>query len=167
VQRGARSLLLTSKRGLRTGAQARALRQLRSQGAVVEVSTLDVGDAGQAARVVAAAQAMAPLAGLFHLAMVLRDRRLPDQVCCAAMQRGDASGSTCTHMPMVYVQTGEEWQAVRSGKAQGAQNLDAACADIATLDHFVTFSSMVAHVGSDGVCVCVCRAQSGKGGAAS
>lgn len=32
TQRGARSLLLTSKRGLRTGAQARAVRQLRSRG---------------------------------------------------------------------------------------------------------------------------------------
>ena len=35
VQRGARSLLLTSKRGLRTGAQAKAVRQLRSAGAEV------------------------------------------------------------------------------------------------------------------------------------
>ena len=84
MQRGARSLLLTSKRGLRTGAQAKAVARLRSQGAQVEVSTLDVGDPAQAARIVAAAQGMAPLGGVFHLAMVLRDRRLPDQVCCAA-----------------------------------------------------------------------------------
>ena len=35
AQRGARHLLLTSKRGLRTGAQARALRDMRECGATV------------------------------------------------------------------------------------------------------------------------------------
>lgn len=35
VQRGARHLLLTSKRGLRTGAQNKAIQALRKQGAQV------------------------------------------------------------------------------------------------------------------------------------
>jgi hypothetical protein len=57
----------------------------------VEVSTLDVGDAAEAARIVERAQSMAPLGGIFHLAMVLRDKWLPDQVW------GISSACCCLH----------------------------------------------------------------------
>ena len=43
VQRGARSLLLTSKRGLRTGAQARAIAEMRKHG--VQVGWAELGRA--------------------------------------------------------------------------------------------------------------------------
>ena len=46
-------------------------------------------------------------------------------------------------------------EAVQSGKAHGALNLDAACSGIATLEHFVMFSSLVATVGNEGACMCV------------
>ena len=48
--------------------------------AQVAVSTLDVAEAGEAREAVALAQGMAPLGGLFHLAMVLRDQWLSKQV---------------------------------------------------------------------------------------
>jgi len=42
VQKGARFLLLTSKRGLRTGAQAKAIRQLQNQGIKVRVLAVEL-----------------------------------------------------------------------------------------------------------------------------
>ena len=51
---------------------------------------------------------------------------------------------------LVALQTGEDWEVVHSGKARGALNLDAACSGIATLEHFVIFSSMVATAGNEG-----------------
>lgn len=47
-------------------------------------------------------------------------------------------------------QSGEDWEAVQSGKALGALNLDAACSGADTLEHFVIFSSVVAAVGNEG-----------------
>ncbi len=44
------------------------------------MSTLDVAEAGEAREVVQLAQGMAPLGGVFHLAMVLRDQWLAKQV---------------------------------------------------------------------------------------
>jgi hypothetical protein len=74
------------------------------------------------------------------------------------------------------VQSGEDWEAVQSGKARGALNLDAACSGVTTLEHFVVFSSVVAAVGNEGgtrmtvltscMCAGLCRLQcAGAGGA--
>ena len=80
--------MLTSKRGLRTGAQAKVIRQLRGQGIQVEVSTLDVSLAQEAQQIVQLAEQQAPVAGIFHLAMVLTDKWIANQVllhaCCKA-----------------------------------------------------------------------------------
>ena len=46
----------------------------------VEVSQLDVADAGEARKLVALASSLAPLAGVFHLAMVLKDIALVNMV---------------------------------------------------------------------------------------
>lgn len=69
-----------ARRGLRTGEQAKAVRALRRRGAEVEVSTLDVTDAGEAAALVALSGRGRPLGGVFHLAMYLDDRLLANQV---------------------------------------------------------------------------------------
>ena len=66
---------------MRTGEQAKAVRNLERAGARVTVSTLDVEDAGQTAQLVALAGKDAPVAGVFHLAMYLDDRLLASQVC--------------------------------------------------------------------------------------
>ena len=47
-------------------------------------------------------------------------------------------------------QTGEDWSIVVGAKARGAYNLDRACQHVATLDHFVMFSSLVSTVGNEG-----------------
>lgn len=46
----------------------------------VEVSRLDVADPNQATSLFRQAQTLAPLAGVFHLAMRLRDKMLVNQV---------------------------------------------------------------------------------------
>ena len=56
------------------------MRKLERAGVRVAVSTLDVVDAGQAARLLALAAEHAPVAGVFHLAMYLDDRLLASQV---------------------------------------------------------------------------------------
>jgi len=68
-----------ARRGLRTGEQAKAVRALQRAGAAVEVSTLDVTDAAEAAALVELAGRGAPLGGVFHLAMYLDDRLLANQ----------------------------------------------------------------------------------------
>ena len=49
------------------------------------------------------------------------------------------------------LQTGESWNKVVRPKALGAWNLDAATRDLAALEHFVCFSSIVATLGNAGV----------------
>ncbi len=46
----------------------------------VEVSKLDVADMEEAKGVVALAQKQAPIGGIFHLAMILQDRWMANQV---------------------------------------------------------------------------------------
>ena len=46
----------------------------------VEVSTLDVADMGETKQIVRIAEGLAPVGGIFHLAMVLQDRWLSNQV---------------------------------------------------------------------------------------
>ena len=48
------------------------------------------------------------------------------------------------------MQMGEEWELVHGCKSRGALNLDAACSGVATLEHFVIFSSLVATAGNEG-----------------
>ena len=47
-------------------------------------------------------------------------------------------------------QTGESWNKVVRPKALGAWNLDAVTRDLASLEHFVCFSSIVATLGNAG-----------------
>ena len=68
-------------RGLRTGEQAKTVQMLRDEGVTVEVSTLDVALRGEAQQLLALCEALAPLGGIFHLAMVLEDRLIAKHVC--------------------------------------------------------------------------------------
>ena len=60
----------------------------------VEVSKLDVADMEEAKGVVALAQKQAPVGGIFHLAMILQDRWMANQVSIVSLA-ADAS----PHMP--------------------------------------------------------------------
>ncbi len=46
----------------------------------IEVSKLDVADLGETEQIVALAEGMAPVGGIFHLAMILQDRWMSNQV---------------------------------------------------------------------------------------
>ncbi|KAK9916399.1 hypothetical protein WJX75_002178 [Coccomyxa subellipsoidea] len=126
AEKGARSLVLTSKRGMRTGEQAACVQRLRdSFGAKVAVSTLDVANLDEAHALIKLADGQAPIGAVFHLAMILSDRFMSNQ-------------------------TGESWQKAVECKAQGALHLDEACQGLTHLEHFVMFSSMVAWAGNEG-----------------
>ena len=58
-------------RGLRTGEQMKTVQLLQSEGVTVEVSLLDCGDAAEAAQLIADCGRLAPVGGIFHLAMAL------------------------------------------------------------------------------------------------
>ncbi|CAK0786732.1 hypothetical protein CVIRNUC_009946 [Coccomyxa viridis] len=145
---GAKNLVMTSKRGMRTGGQRKVIEMLRSRGVKVEVSKLDVADMEEAKGVVALAQKQAPIGGLFHLAMILQDRWMANQ-------------------------TGESWNAPIIPKAYGALNLDALSDSLPHLEQFVIFSSVVSSTGNEGqgnygyansVCdmLCMSRRAAGK-----
>ena len=68
------------------------MRALRRRGAEVEVSTLDVTDAGEAAALVELSGRGRPLGGVFHLAMYLDDRLLANQVQTCPKPRFRALG---------------------------------------------------------------------------
>ncbi|CAL8305722.1 unnamed protein product [Boreogadus saida] len=76
TERGARKLVLTSRSGIRNGYQARRVREWRSQGVEVLVSTSDVATEEGAEALVTEARRLGPLGGVFHLAMVLKDGML-------------------------------------------------------------------------------------------
>ena len=69
VDRGAKSVVLTSRSGVRTGYQARKLRYLRGQGVEVVVSGRNVCDREEV-KMLLQETGDRPVGGVFHLAMV-------------------------------------------------------------------------------------------------
>ncbi|XP_032285376.1 fatty acid synthase [Phoca vitulina] len=126
VLRGAQKLVLTSRSGIRTGYQAKQVREWRRQGVQVLVSTSDASSPDGARSLIAEAAQLGPVGGVFNLAMVLRDAMLENQ-------------------------TPEFFQDVNKPKYDGTVNLDrvtrAACPE---LDHFVVFSSVSCGRGNAG-----------------
>ncbi|HEU4538780.1 MAG TPA: beta-ketoacyl reductase, partial [Polyangiaceae bacterium] len=106
-------------------AQASAVIDELGRGGVrVAVVRGDVDDPAACARAIAAAEGLAPLRGIFHLAGALRDR---------AFEQLD----------------GDAFKAVFAGKAFGAEALARAARGL-SLDAFVLFSSLSAVLGSAG-----------------
>jgi len=120
VERGARHLLLISRRGQASAEDAPIVDAMRERGATVTCVAADVADAKRLAEVISAI----PLRGVFHCAMVLRDRALQN------MSR-------------------EDIDAVLAPKLAGAWNLHAQTS-AQTLDCFVMYSSIAAIFGSAG-----------------
>jgi hypothetical protein len=58
----------------------KVIQTLQSEGVTVEVSLLDCGDRDEAKQLLNDCQRLAPLAGIFHLAMVLEDRLILNHV---------------------------------------------------------------------------------------
>ncbi|XP_052513198.1 fatty acid synthase [Budorcas taxicolor] len=126
VERGAQKLVLTSRSGIRTGYQARQVREWRRQGVQVLVSTRDVSSLDGTQRLITEAAQLGPVGGIFNLAVVLRDAMLDNQ-------------------------TPEFFQDVNKPKYNGTLNLDRvtreACPE---LDYFVVFSSVSCGRGNAG-----------------
>ena len=70
VSRGATKLVLTSRSGVRTGYQARCVQRWRDAGVQVAVPTHNVKCVEQTRVLIKEAEAMGPVGGVFHLAMV-------------------------------------------------------------------------------------------------
>nr|XP_045622655.1 fatty acid synthase-like [Procambarus clarkii] len=126
VSRGARKLVLTSRRGINTGYQALCMRRWLNLGASVQIMTQDASTFAGATTLLQKAAEEGPIGGIFHLAMVLQDSLLENQ-------------------------TTETFSIVNTVKGDGAVALDAAsrtfCPD---LHMWVAFSSVACGRGNAG-----------------
>ncbi|CAG0916724.1 unnamed protein product [Notodromas monacha] len=127
VNKGARNIVLTSRSGVRTGFQRRAVSTLESLGAKIFISTTDVTTLAGAEELVSYCQNIGPLVGIFHLAVVIRDGILDNQ-------------------------TDDEFRQVYKPKAEGFINLDKVTRslNVSSLEHFVAFSSVSCGRGNAG-----------------
>lgn len=126
VQRGARHLVLTSRSGAHTGYQAYRRQTWEDLGVQVVVTQTDVSDAVAVESLIDAAEEMAPVGGIFHLAMVLGDALLANQ-------------------------TVKGFERACAGKLLGGRHLDAISRDRChALEHFVVFSSVAGGFGNAG-----------------
>lgn len=65
----------------------------------MEVTTLDVAELDEARQIIALADSLAPVGGIFHLAMVLKDKWLANQVAINGFPISDSSCYTYTWQP--------------------------------------------------------------------
>lgn len=124
-ERGTMHLALLSRRGAPSAQDAPALSEMRARGISVALIAADVADENALAAALCELKKSAPpLRGVFHAAMVLRDRTL------AEMTQGDL-------------------EAVLAPKMAGAWNLHLQTRDL-PLDCFVLYSSLSSLIGSPG-----------------
>ncbi len=123
IKRGARRLLLLSRRGASAQAEE-AIVRLRAAGAQVDVAAVDVSDRTALDAVLRAIPRTAPLKGILHAAGVLDDRSLLNQTLAS-------------------------FEAVARPKWMGAWNLHQ-LTEAMPLDFFVLFSSASALIGMPG-----------------
>ncbi|NWU85061.1 FAS synthase, partial [Onychorhynchus coronatus] len=126
VERGAQKLILTSRSGIRTGYQAKRVKEWKAMGIQVLVSTSDIGTLEGTQLLIEEALQLGPVGGIFNLAVVLRDG-------------------------MIENQTPELFWEVNKPKYSGTLHLDwvtrKKCPD---LDYFVVFSSVSCGRGNAG-----------------
>ncbi|NXA99354.1 FAS synthase, partial [Cnemophilus loriae] len=126
VERGAQKIILTSRSGIRTGYQAKRVKEWKALGIKVLVSTSDIGTLEGTQLLIEEALQLGPVGGIFNLAVVLRDG-------------------------MIENQTPELFWEVNKPKYSGTLHLDwvtrKKCPD---LDYFVVFSSVSCGRGNAG-----------------
>ncbi|ESO84944.1 hypothetical protein LOTGIDRAFT_235996 [Lottia gigantea] len=127
IDRGAKSLVLTSRSGIKSGYQSRKLRLWKKSGINVEVSSRDVKTESEAKQLITESSKHALVGGIFNLAMVLRDGFMENQ-------------------------TLENFQKVCEPKVKGTSNLDKVTREMCkdSLDWFVVFSSVSCGRGNPG-----------------
>lgn len=126
MSRGATKLVLTSRTGVKTGYQSLMIHRWTDSGVDVSIDTNDVTTLKGAQNLIAAANKLAPVGGVFNLAAVLCDGLLEDQ-------------------------TQDDFKLVSAPKINATKHLDmisrALCPD---LDHFICFSSVTCGRGNVG-----------------
>ncbi|KAK8785380.1 hypothetical protein V5799_008255 [Amblyomma americanum] len=126
VGRGCRSLLLSSRSGVRTGYQKLQLRRWHAAGAKVRVTRANASTACGARKIIDEASTMGAVGGIFNLGLVLRDALLESQ-------------------------SPEAFEAVCRVKVDGTRHLDELSRKLCPeLDHFVAFSSLASGHGNIG-----------------
>nr|VFJ50248.1 MAG: NAD(P)-dependent dehydrogenase, short-chain alcohol dehydrogenase family [Candidatus Kentron sp. FW] len=128
VEKGARTIVLGSRRGVPDSDAERRIARLRDYGARVECVRLDVTRPDSIREALDSIEAdLPPLAGVFHSAAVLDDA------------------------PIIEA-TGDSLERTMAAKAQGAWRLHEATADL-ELDHFVLYASIASVIGNPGQAV--------------
>ncbi|XP_043486066.1 fatty acid synthase [Polistes fuscatus] len=118
ITRGAKHVVLTSRSGIRTGYQALCVRRWRESGANVVISTIDVTTLAGAEKLIEECNKIAPVGGIFNLAVVLND---------ALIENLNENNFKNVALP----------------KIDGTKNLDLASKKhCPSLDYFVAFSSV-------------------------
>ncbi|KAG7154441.1 Fatty acid synthase-like [Homarus americanus] len=126
ISRGAKKLVLTSRRGITTGYQALCVQRWRNSGVSVRVMTQDASTIAGATTLLQTAGEEGPVGGVFHLAMVLQDSFLENQ-------------------------SPETFRAVNTVKGDGAVALDIASRiSCPNLHYWVAFSSVTSGRGNAG-----------------
>ena len=83
--------------------------------------------------------------------LALKEQHLCMQCSCPILSKTSTCKSTHSWPVGLGLQNGESWNKVMHGKAHGAFNLDKASRRLATLEHFVMWSSAVASAGNEGM----------------
>lgn len=126
VLRGATKIVLTSRSGIKTGYQSLCIRRWRQSGVNVIVSTADGTTEKGAKKLMAEANDLGPIGGIFNLAVVLRDAMMENQ-------------------------SEADFKTVCKPKVDGSKMLDTVSRTMAPeLDYFVIFSSVSCGRGNAG-----------------
>jgi fatty acid synthase len=126
IDRGARHLVLCGRSGIKTGYQSLCMRRWRERGVKVEISHADVTTTEGATKLITESNKIAPVGGIFNLAMVLRDLLFENQ-------------------------TVENFKAVGAPKTIAVQTLDEVSRKLCPqLQWFVAFSSVSCGRGNAG-----------------
>ena len=80
IKRGAKQLILTSRRGITNAYQLMRINTWRDAGVKVLISTSDAADTKQAQQLITTALQQGPIGGIFNLAMVSQANRNCHQI---------------------------------------------------------------------------------------
>lgn len=124
---GALHMVLTSRSGIKTGYQQLVVDRLRENGIDVLISSIDNNTDQGAEQLIREAQKLAPLGGIFNLAMVLKDSLLENatvadfDAVCAPKSLGVASLDRATRKLCPDMQLFVAFSSVSCGKGNAGQ----------------------------------------------
>ena len=124
---GARFLVLTSRSGIKSGYQALVVERLRENKLQVEVSSVDNTTDEGAEQLISQAQQLAPLGGIFNLAMVLKDSLFENatvadfDAVCSPKSMGVAALDRATRKLVPDLQLFVAFSSVSCGKGNAGQ----------------------------------------------